>query len=73
MKFILSIAIIFSVLNTFAQLPTIVAESYGEKYIDWKAEEANVGEGDAGYFYNDCAQGVTPITASSTLAAGFRL
>lgn len=67
-QLILSVSLIFTGLNASAQLPAVVAESYGDKYVNWKAEEANYGDDGPGYFYNDCAQGVEPVEASSTLA-----
>lgn len=62
------------VLSGYGQeLATVHAVSSGEKIIDWTKEKQNYEkeyDDDAPeFFYNDCAQGVTPVKASSELTA----
>ena len=52
----------------FAQLPVIRAVGGAGKNINWPQEKKNAGPDGPGYFSNDCAQGVNPTKASSTLA-----
>lgn len=69
MKFRLLVILILPSFFVSAQIPAVVAESYGDKYVNWKLEEANEDKEGPGYFYNDCSQGVEPVSASSTLAS----
>lgn len=54
---------------SLAQLPVIRAVGGAGKNVNWPLEKKNEDPEGPGYFYNDCAQGVKPIKASSTLAA----
>jgi len=68
-----SIIILVSILSLFSskaisQIPTIKAVGGGGTNVDWLEEKKNTDPEGPGYFYNDCAQGVDPIKASSTLA-----
>ena len=54
---------------SLAQLPVIKAVGGAGKNINWPQEKKNADPDGPGYFYNDCAQGVKPTKASSTLAA----
>lgn len=63
--------VVISQLNLSAQLPVVTAIGGEGTNIDWpsiKVYEDTSSEG-PGFFYNDCAQGVNPVKASSTLAA----
>ena len=51
-----------------AQLPVIKAVGGGGRNVNWPLIKKNEGSDGPGYFYNDCAQGVKPFKASSTLA-----
>jgi hypothetical protein len=51
-----------------AQLPVIKAVGGGGRNVNWPLIKKNEGSDGPGYFYNDCAQGVKPTKASSTLA-----
>jgi len=71
MKKILSLLISCFLLTTLnAQLPIVKAVGGKGKQIDWASikakEEAKDGPG---FFYNNCAQGVRPMKASSTLSS----
>ena len=51
-----------------SNLETVVAEGGDGQNIHWqKIKDAIDPDDELGFFYNDCAQGVTPIRASSTL------
>ncbi|MBK7096448.1 MAG: hypothetical protein IPH57_15860 [Saprospiraceae bacterium] len=50
-----------------SQLPTIKAVGGAGKNILWAEEKKNADPDGLGFFHNDCEQGVTPVSASSTL------
>lgn len=55
-------------LDTKAQLPVVKAKGGDGVAIDWRSiQEKEEGEDGPGFFYNDCAQGVNPVHATSTL------
>jgi hypothetical protein len=72
-KLILATLFLFVFYNSKAQLPVVVAKGGDGTAIDWRSmqeEYLSELEGDEegpGFFYNDCAQGVNPIHATSTL------
>ncbi|WMX16980.1 NADase-type glycan-binding domain-containing protein [Aureispira sp. CCB-E] len=59
----------FFFVHVQAQLPVVKAKGGDGVEIDWRSvqEAEDADEKNPGFFYNDCAQGVTPIHASSTL------
>lgn len=68
-KLLLATVLLFVFYTSQGQLPVVQAKGGDGTTIDWRAieEEENAEEGGPGFFYNDCAQGVLPIHASSTL------
>ena len=73
-KLILVTLFLFVFYNSQAQLPVVVAKGGDGTAIDWRSiqekslSELEAGEEDGpGFFHNDCAQGVNPIHATSTL------
>lgn len=60
--------LLFTSFSSFAQLPVIKAVGGGGRNVNWPLIKKNEGSDGPGYFYNDCAQGVKPSNASSTLA-----
>lgn len=67
MKQILLFAILAFTVNAIAQIPTVKAVGGSGTNINW-AEEKKKADAEPGFFYNDCAQGVTAVSASSVLA-----
>lgn len=63
---------LFSIAYSYAQLPVIYAEGGDGKNIDWEAVkkqyEEDAEEGDAPFFYNDCAIEFSVTKASSELS-----
>lgn len=65
--FILFAAFCFTVTLSIAQIPTIKSIGGGGRNINY-SELKKSDTIEPGYFYNDCAQGVDSVAASSTLA-----
>lgn len=68
MKIRLAIMFLCFASSAFSQLPEIIAVGGGGVEMDWASEEKDSDPDGPGYFYNDCAQGIIPMSASSTLA-----
>lgn len=68
-KLILAALLLFVCYNSQGQLPVVKAKGGDGRTIDWRQiqEKANEEEDSPGFFYNDCAQGVMPVHATSTL------
>jgi len=54
--------------DPFTKLPVVVAVGGKGTNVDWKAIAANADPNGPGFFAGDCAEGVKPERASSTLA-----
>ncbi|MFN6039206.1 MAG: NADase-type glycan-binding domain-containing protein [Bacteroidota bacterium] len=66
-RFIFSL-LFFSIGYLNCQIKTIKAVGGKGKKVDWEEEKRNEDPNGPGYFYNDCAQSLESLKASSTLA-----